>query len=62
MADWGSVVITMVLFVLLSPRLLFHLPGRSRWASILVHTIIFFGLITILLIATGVHIYILANS
>ncbi|KAI5675711.1 hypothetical protein M9H77_06661 [Catharanthus roseus] len=62
MADWGSVVITMVLFVLLSPRLLFRLPRRSRWASILVHTIIFFGLVTIFLIAINAHIYILANS
>ncbi|KAA8548243.1 hypothetical protein F0562_004496 [Nyssa sinensis] len=43
------------------------LPGKSRvvefnnmqtsGVSILVHTIIYFGLITILLIAVGVHIY-----
>ncbi|KAL3511454.1 hypothetical protein ACH5RR_030855 [Cinchona calisaya] len=63
MADWGPVVIAVVLFVLLSPGLLFQLPGRSRIVefgnmqtsglSILVHTIIFFGLITIILIAIG---------
>ncbi|CAN0896113.1 hypothetical protein LINGRAHAP2_LOCUS18274 [Linum grandiflorum] len=66
MADWGPVVIAVVLFVLLSPGLLFQLPGRDRVVefgkmhtsgmSILVHTIIFFGLITIFLIAIGVHI------
>ncbi|XP_048136700.1 uncharacterized protein LOC115749328 [Rhodamnia argentea] len=67
MADWGPVVIAVVLFVLLSPGLLFQLPGRNRVVefgnmqtsglSILVHTVIFFGLITIFLIAIGVHIY-----
>ncbi|KAM1273135.1 hypothetical protein EV2_023969 [Malus domestica] len=67
MADWGPVVIAVVLFVLLTPGLLFQLPGNSRvvefnnmqtsGVSILVHTIIYFGLITIFLIAIGVHIY-----
>ncbi|KAG6783112.1 hypothetical protein POTOM_012547 [Populus tomentosa] len=67
MSDWGPVVIAVVLFVLLSPGLLFQLPARNRVVefgnlqtsglSILVHTIIFFGLITIFLIAIGVHIY-----
>ncbi|KAJ7971710.1 hypothetical protein O6P43_009701 [Quillaja saponaria] len=66
MADWGPVVIAVVLFVLLTPGLLFQLPGKSRavefanmqtsGVSILVHTIIFFGFITIFLIAIGVHI------
>ncbi|XP_077212207.1 uncharacterized protein LOC143847300 [Tasmannia lanceolata] len=67
MADWGPVVIALVLFVLLTPGLLFQLPGKSRIVefcnfqtsgiSIFVHTIIYFGLITIFLIAIGVHIY-----
>ncbi|PKI76988.1 hypothetical protein CRG98_002491 [Punica granatum] len=67
MADWGPVVISVVLFVLLSPGLLFQLPGKGRVVefgnmqtsgpSILVHTIIFFCLTTIFLIALGVHIY-----
>ena len=67
MADWGPVVIAVVLFVLLSPGLLFQIPGGGRvvafgnmqtsGASIMVHAIIFFGLITIFLIAIGVHIY-----
>ncbi|KAM0935925.1 hypothetical protein DsansV1_C27g0197981 [Dioscorea sansibarensis] len=67
MADWGPVVIAVVLFVLLTPGLLFQLPANGRLVefgnfqtsgiSILVHTIIYFGLITIFLIAIGVHIY-----
>ncbi|XP_058735880.1 uncharacterized protein LOC131633488 [Vicia villosa] len=66
-ADWAPVVISVVLFVLLSPGLLFQLPAKGRVVafgsmqtsgiSILVHTIIFFGLITIFLLAIGVHIY-----
>ncbi|KAJ6961832.1 hypothetical protein NC652_000706 [Populus alba x Populus x berolinensis] len=60
MADWGPVVIAVVLFVLLSPGLLFQFPGRRRvfefgnmqtsGIAIMVHTIIFFGLITIFLV------------
>ncbi|KAL9372859.1 hypothetical protein Peur_035103 [Populus x canadensis] len=67
MADWGPVIIAVVLFVLLVPGLLFQIPGRNRvvefgnmqtsGASIVVHAIIYFGLITIFLIAIGVHIY-----
>ncbi|KAG6634922.1 hypothetical protein CIPAW_11G005900 [Carya illinoinensis] len=67
MADWGPVIIAVVLFVLLSPGLLFQIPAGGRLiefgnmqtsgASILVHAIIYFGLITIFLIVIGVHIY-----
>ncbi|MFS8029099.1 hypothetical protein Hanom_Chr16g01518341 [Helianthus anomalus] len=67
MPDWGPVVIAVVLFVLLSPGLLLQIPGRNRVVefgnmqtsglSILVHTVIYFGLLTIFLIAIGVHIY-----
>ncbi|KAK9051168.1 hypothetical protein SSX86_027794 [Deinandra increscens subsp. villosa] len=67
MADWGPVVIAVVLFVLLSPGLLLQIPGRGRVVefgsmqtsglSILVHTVIYFALVTIFLIAIGVHIY-----
>ncbi|OAY25532.1 uncharacterized protein LOC122722304 [Manihot esculenta] len=66
MADWGPVVVAVVLFVVLSPGVLFQLPGKGRvvefanmqtsGASVFVHTIIFFGLITIFLIAIGIHI------
>lgn len=65
MADWWPVVIGVVLFVLLTPGLLFQLPGNKRpvefanmqtsGTSIFVHTIIFFGLITIFVIAISVH-------
>ncbi|XP_043805702.1 uncharacterized protein LOC122721579 [Manihot esculenta] len=68
MADWGPVVIAVVLFVVLSPELLFQLPGRGRIVvfgnmktsaniSILLHTIIFFALITIFLIPVGIYSY-----
>ncbi|GMN56609.1 hypothetical protein TIFTF001_025733 [Ficus carica] len=67
MADWGPVIIAVVLFVLLSPGLLFQVPAKGRiaefgnmqtsGASIFVHSIIFFALITIFLIALDVHIY-----
>ncbi|KAI4373777.1 hypothetical protein MLD38_011860 [Melastoma candidum] len=66
MADWGAVVIAVVLFVVLSPGLLFQIPAKGRLVefgnmqtssiSILVHSLIYFGLITILLVAIGVHI------
>ncbi|OVA09568.1 Protein of unknown function DUF3339 [Macleaya cordata] len=66
MADWGPVVIAVVLFVLLTPGLLFQLPAKGRivefgnmrtsGASILVHTIIYFGFIVLFLIVIGVHI------
>ncbi|KAA3464174.1 hypothetical protein EPI10_008461 [Gossypium australe] len=65
--DWGPVVVAVVLFVLCSPGLLFQLPGNKRAVefanfqtspiSIFVHTIIFFGLVTIFVIAIGIHIY-----
>uniref|UniRef100_A0A0E0K065 Uncharacterized protein n=2 Tax=Oryzinae TaxID=1648021 RepID=A0A0E0K065_ORYPU len=67
MADWGPVVIATVLFVLLTPGLLFQLPAHGRivgfgtmhtsGVAILVHAVIYFALITIFLIAIGVHIY-----
>jgi hypothetical protein len=67
MADWGPVIIAVVLFVLLTPGLLFQVPAKGRVvefgnmhtsvASILVHAILFLGLITIFLIAIGVHVY-----
>ncbi|XP_015076965.2 uncharacterized protein LOC107020940 [Solanum pennellii] len=67
MSDWGPVLIAVVLFVLLSPGLLFQLPGRHKIVefgnmqtsglSVLVHTVLYFALITIFLIAIGVHIH-----
>ncbi|EYU45420.1 hypothetical protein ABFS83_06G005600 [Erythranthe nasuta] len=66
-ADWGPVVVAVVMFILLSPGLLFQLPARTRvmefgnmytsGISILVHAILFFCIYTILIIAIGVHIH-----
>ncbi|AQK79625.1 uncharacterized protein LOC100275315 [Zea mays] len=66
MSDWGPVVIGLVLFVLLSPGLLVQLPGRHHLVefgnlktsavSIVVHSIIYFALITLFVIVIGVHI------
>ncbi|CAL9055295.1 unnamed protein product [Musa banksii] len=68
MADWGPVFMAVILFILLSPGLLFQVPGRSRFIefgnfqtsgiSILVHSIIYFGLLASFLLAVHVHMYI----
>ncbi|XP_022774250.1 uncharacterized protein LOC111316545 [Durio zibethinus] len=67
-ADWGPVIIAVGLFILLSPGLLFQLPSRIRviefgnmctsGIAILVHAVIYFCIITILIIAIGVHIHV----
>ncbi|KAG1363495.1 hypothetical protein COCNU_11G003220 [Cocos nucifera] len=66
-ADWGPVIVAVVLFILLSPGLLFQLPARTRVVefgnmgtsgiSILVHSILFFALLTILVVAVGIHVH-----
>lgn len=68
MSDWGPVFVAVVLFILLTPGLLCQVPGHSRFVefgnfqtsgvSILVHSIIYFALICILLLAVDVHVYI----
>ncbi|KAL6011612.1 hypothetical protein ACLOJK_002060 [Asimina triloba] len=67
MADWGAVLIGVLLFVLLSPGVLFQLPGTQRVLdfggfhtnakAIIVHSLIFFALFTILVMAVGFHVY-----
>ncbi|GAV64260.1 DUF3339 domain-containing protein, partial [Cephalotus follicularis] len=67
-ADWGPVVVAVVMFILLSPGLLFQLPARTRVVefgnmstsgiAILVHAVIYFCIITILVIAIGIHIHV----
>ncbi|KAK1259385.1 hypothetical protein QJS04_geneDACA015447 [Acorus gramineus] len=67
MSDWGPVFVAVVLFVLLSPGLLFQVPGKGRFVefgsfntsgvSILVHALIYFALIAIFILAVGVHVY-----
>ncbi|KAI4387908.1 hypothetical protein MLD38_000294 [Melastoma candidum] len=66
--DWGPVVVAVVLFILLSPGLLFQVPARSRvmefgnmatsGISILVHAVLFFCVLTILVVAIGIHIHV----
>ncbi|MBA0549522.1 hypothetical protein Golob_020547 [Gossypium lobatum] len=68
MSDWGPVFVAVVLFILLTPGLLIQVPGKSRaiefgnfqtsGVSILVHSIIYFALICILLLAIGIHMYV----
>ncbi|GLT81667.1 hypothetical protein SLE2022_001040 [Rubroshorea leprosula] len=68
MADWGPVFMAVMLFILLTPGLLIQIPGRSRFiefgnfqtsgVSILVHSILYFALMCIFLLAIGVRMYI----
>ncbi|XP_030945324.1 uncharacterized protein LOC115969839 [Quercus lobata] len=68
MSDWGPVFVAVVLFILLTPGLLVQIPGKGRFiefgnfqtsgASILVHSIIYFALMCIFLLAIGIHMYI----
>ncbi|KAK2992901.1 hypothetical protein RJ640_028143 [Escallonia rubra] len=63
MSDWGPVFIAVVLFILLTPGLLFQMPGHGRCIefgnfrtsglSILVHAILYFAFICIFLLAVG---------
>ncbi|CAA0824625.1 Unknown protein [Striga hermonthica] len=67
MADWGPVLIGVVLFVLLQPGLVFQFPGNNRQVefgsmktngkAITVHTLIFFALYAVFILAVHVHIY-----
>ncbi|XP_061354147.1 uncharacterized protein LOC133298805 isoform X1 [Gastrolobium bilobum] len=66
MQDWGPVFVSVVLFILLTPGLLVQIPGRNRIVefgnfqtsglSILVHSVLYFGLICIFLLAIRIHI------
>ncbi|XP_035550055.1 uncharacterized protein LOC109005646 [Juglans regia] len=67
MADWAPVLIGVVLFVLLTPGLLFQLPGHNRQLefgslktngkAVAVHTLIFFAIYAVLILVVRVHIY-----
>ncbi|KAL6521828.1 hypothetical protein OROGR_018397 [Orobanche gracilis] len=68
MADWGAVLIGVVLFILLQPGLLLQIPGNNRTIefgtmktngkAILVHTLIFLAIYAILVLVVNIHIYI----
>ncbi|GLT27227.1 hypothetical protein SLA2020_022420 [Shorea laevis] len=67
MADWAPVLIGVVLFVLLSPGLLFQFPGEGRYLdfggmktngkAIAVHTLFFFVIYAVLILVAHMHIY-----
>ncbi|PIN15112.1 hypothetical protein CDL12_12248 [Handroanthus impetiginosus] len=67
MLDWAPVVIGLLLFVLLSPEVLFQIPGNARHIefgsfatngkAVIIHTLLFFGAFTILIMAVRVRIY-----
>ncbi|TYJ04001.1 hypothetical protein E1A91_A12G064300v1 [Gossypium mustelinum] len=67
MSDWGPIFVALVLFVLLTPGLLFQVPGHHRCvefgnfktsgASILIHSLLYFGLICVFLLAIKVHLH-----
>ncbi|KAH6766593.1 transmembrane protein [Perilla frutescens var. hirtella] len=67
MADWGPVLVGVVLFIFLQPGLLFQLPGNTRpvefgsmktnGKAIGLHTLIFFAFYALLILALHLHIY-----
>ncbi|KAK7290517.1 hypothetical protein RIF29_04995 [Crotalaria pallida] len=67
MADWAPVLVGVVLFVLLQPGLLFSFPGngkqlefssmKTNGKAIFIHTLIFFALYAILILAVHLHIF-----
>ncbi|KAE9588886.1 hypothetical protein Lalb_Chr22g0360331 [Lupinus albus] len=67
MSDWAPVLVGVVLFVLLQPGLLFSFPGngkqlefssmKTNGKAIFIHTLIFFALYAILILALHLHIY-----
>ncbi|XP_076905145.1 uncharacterized protein LOC143560812 [Bidens hawaiensis] len=64
--DWGPAAVAVIMFILLSPGLLFQLPARARVVefgnlqtsgiSVLVHAVLYFCIYTILCVAIGIHI------
>ncbi|KAF8108166.1 hypothetical protein N665_0114s0056 [Sinapis alba] len=66
MPDWGPVFVAVALFVLLTPGVLIQIPGKNRvvefgtfqtsGVSVIVHTLIYFTLVCILLLAIQIHI------
>ncbi|KAF8040913.1 hypothetical protein BT93_B2976 [Corymbia citriodora subsp. variegata] len=67
MENWGPVLVSVLLFLLLTPGLLFQVPGQHRCvefgnfhtsgASIMVHSLLYFSLICVFLLAIKVHLY-----
>ncbi|XP_010530564.1 PREDICTED: uncharacterized protein LOC104822794 [Tarenaya hassleriana] len=68
MSDWGPVLVAVILFVLLTPGLLFQLPGRNRCVefgnfqtsapAVIVHSLLYFALVCVFTLAVKIHIYV----
>lgn len=66
--DWGQALIAALLFVALSPGLVFQLPAKkgivkafnseTSVASLLVHTLIYFGVGAFFFLFVGIHVYV----
>ncbi|GAA0162076.1 hypothetical protein Leryth_017851 [Lithospermum erythrorhizon] len=66
-ADWAPVLVAVVLFIVLMPGFIFQMPGNKGFVefashqtsgvSILVHSLLYFALICIFLLAIEVHVY-----
>lgn len=67
MLDWAPILVGLLLFILLSPGLVFVLPGNAHHVdfgtfgtngkAMVVHTLLFFGIFTIFVMALNTHIY-----
>lgn len=67
MADWAPVLVGVVLFVLLSPGLLFAFPGtgkqlefgamKTNGKAVFIHTLLFFAIYSVIIVALHLHIY-----
>ncbi|PWA43203.1 hypothetical protein CTI12_AA535610 [Artemisia annua] len=68
MTDWGPILVAVLLFALLSPGMLFQMPGRrgcvdfcsfqTSGVAILVHTVFYFALICLFTFAIQLHVWI----
>ncbi|XP_022972134.1 uncharacterized protein LOC111470766 [Cucurbita maxima] len=68
MADWGPVLVAVILFILLSPGLLFQVHGADKFiqfgnfetsaTSIFLHSLIFFALFCLFTLVLHLHIYV----
>ncbi|XP_024975955.1 uncharacterized protein LOC112513818 [Cynara cardunculus var. scolymus] len=65
--DLGPAVVAVIMFILLSPGLLFQMPARTRiiefgnmytsCIAILIHALLYFCIFTILVVTIGIHIH-----
>ncbi|KAK9052342.1 hypothetical protein SSX86_028971 [Deinandra increscens subsp. villosa] len=65
--DLGPSVVAVIMFILLSPGLLFQMPARTRVIefgnmytsaiSVLIHAVLYFCIYTILVVTIGIHIH-----